>query len=143
LRAGWLDPLAGADLLGRAFQISPASAEVEALARDYMAIRIWSAPAIIASYGITGWLIAQERTGAVLAMQVMNGLNIVLDLWFVLGLGWGVEGVALPPSSPNGRAWRWACGSAARPSPCPRGATGRGSSTGRGWCAWRRSTPIS
>ena len=25
---------------------------------------------------------------------VMNGLNIALDLWFVLGLGWGVEGVA-------------------------------------------------
>ncbi|MFN6979302.1 MAG: MATE family efflux transporter, partial [Gemmobacter sp.] len=25
----------------------------------------------------------------------MNGLNIVLDLWFVLGLGWGVEGVAV------------------------------------------------
>ena len=25
----------------------------------------------------------------------MNGLNILLDLWFVLGLGWGVEGVAI------------------------------------------------
>jgi len=25
----------------------------------------------------------------------MNGVNVVLDLWFVLGLGWGVEGVAL------------------------------------------------
>jgi MATE family multidrug resistance protein len=24
----------------------------------------------------------------------MNGVNILLDLWFVLGLGWGVEGVA-------------------------------------------------
>jgi MATE family multidrug resistance protein len=31
----------------------------------------------------------------VLAIQlVMNGMNIALDLWFVLGLGWGVEGVA-------------------------------------------------
>ncbi|WP_317057328.1 MATE family efflux transporter [Roseovarius rhodophyticola] len=78
-----------------AFLISPASAEVESLARDYMAIRVWSAPAVIALYGVTGWLIAQERTRAVLALQVvMNGINIVLDLWFVLGLGWGVEGVA-------------------------------------------------
>ncbi|SMY09929.1 MATE family efflux transporter [Flavimaricola marinus] len=77
------------------FQVSPASAEVEALARDYMAIRIWSAPAAIALYGITGWLIAQERTRAVLVLQVwMNGLNVGLDLWFVLGLGWGVQGVA-------------------------------------------------
>ncbi|QYX56092.1 MATE family efflux transporter [Roseovarius sp. SCSIO 43702] len=79
-----------------AFRVSPASAEVEGLARDYMAIRVWSAPAMIAIYGITGWLVALERTGAVLMLQVwMNGLNIVLDLWFVLGLGWGVEGVAV------------------------------------------------
>lgn len=77
------------------FRIAPASAEVEALARDYMTIRIWSAPAMIALYGITGWLIAQERTRAVLVLQLwMNGLNVGLDLWFVLGLGWGVPGVA-------------------------------------------------
>lgn len=77
------------------FRLSPASAEVETLARDYMGIRIWSAPAAIALYGITGWLIAQERTRAVLVLQLwMNALNIVLDLWFVLGLDWGVEGVA-------------------------------------------------
>jgi MATE family multidrug resistance protein len=78
-----------------AFMAAPASPEVERLARDYMAIRIWSAPAAIALYGITGWLIAQERTRAVLIIQVwMNGLNILLDLWFVLGLDWGVQGVA-------------------------------------------------
>lgn len=78
-----------------AFALAPASAEVEALARGYMAVRVWSAPAAIALYGVTGWLIALERTRAVLAIQLwMNGLNIVLDLWFVLGLGWGVQGVA-------------------------------------------------
>ncbi|NCT11739.1 MAG: MATE family efflux transporter, partial [Rhodobacterales bacterium] len=78
------------------FRLAPASAEVEALARQYIAIRIWSAPAAIALFGITGWLIAQERTRAVLVVQLwMNGLNIGLDLWFVLGLGWGVPGVAL------------------------------------------------
>ena len=83
-------------LLWAAFAVSPASAEVEGLARDYMTIRIWSAPAAISIYAITGWLIAQERTRAVLVLQLwMNGLNIVLDLWFVLGLGWGVEGVAI------------------------------------------------
>lgn len=83
-------------LFAGAFGVSPASAEVEGLARDYMGIRIWSAPAAIALYGITGWLIAQERTRGVLVLQLwMNGLNVALDLWFVLGLGWGVEGVAL------------------------------------------------
>jgi len=79
-----------------AFAVAPASEEVESLARSYLTIRIWSAPFAIAVYGITGWLIAQERTRAVLAMQVtMNGVNILLDLWFVLGLGWGVQGVAV------------------------------------------------
>jgi MATE family multidrug resistance protein len=78
-----------------AFWLSPATAEVEGLARDYMAIRIWSAPAAIAVYGLTGWLIAQEKTFAVLVIQIgMNGANILLDLWFVLGLDWGVTGVA-------------------------------------------------
>ncbi len=77
------------------FMVAPASAEVEALATQYMQIRIWSAPAAIAIYGITGWLVAHERGAAVLILQVwMNGLNIVLDLVFVLGFGWGVGGVA-------------------------------------------------
>lgn len=79
-----------------AFALSPASDEVETLARSYMQIRIWSAPAAIAVYGITGWLIAQERGRAVLMLQLwMNGVNIGLDFLFVLGFGWGVEGVAL------------------------------------------------
>lgn len=79
-----------------AFWLSPASDEVEGLAEEYLSIRIWSAPAAIAVYALTGWLIAMEQTGRVLILQlVMNGVNIVLDLWFVLGLGWGVSGVAI------------------------------------------------
>lgn len=82
-------------ILWAAFRLSPASPEVESLARSYISIRIWSAPFAIALYGVTGWLIAQERTRGVLVLQLwMNGLNIGLDLWFVLGLGWGVQGVA-------------------------------------------------
>ncbi|MEX0286407.1 MAG: MATE family efflux transporter [Paracoccaceae bacterium] len=82
-------------LFAFAFFLSPASAEVESLATGYMAVRIWSAPAAVALFGITGWLIAQERTRGVLLLQLwMNGLNILLDVWFVLGLGWGVSGVA-------------------------------------------------
>ncbi|MBL4769277.1 MAG: MATE family efflux transporter [Rhodobacteraceae bacterium] len=96
LGAGALFIVIQVPLFWAAFQMSPASPEVESLGRDYMRIRIWSAPAAIAMFGITGWLIAQERTRAVLIIQVwMNGLNILLDLWFVLQLDWGVSGVAL------------------------------------------------
>ncbi|MEM9437488.1 MAG: MATE family efflux transporter [Pseudomonadota bacterium] len=78
-----------------ALAVAPATEAVEGMAADYLRIRIFSAPAAIALYGITGWLIAQERTRAVLVLQLwMNGLNIVLNFWFVLGLGWGVSGVA-------------------------------------------------
>ena len=96
LSGGILVIVLQAPLFWGAFRLSPASAEVETLARAYMGIRVWSAPAAIAIFGVTGWLIALERTRGVLLLQVwMNGLNIALDLWFVLGLGWGVEGVAV------------------------------------------------
>lgn len=83
-------------LFWAAFQLAPASAEVEGMARDYLAIRIWGAPFAIALNAFTGWLIALERARSILVLQVaMNSVNIVLDLWFVMGLGWGVEGVAI------------------------------------------------
>ncbi|MEO9864506.1 MAG: MATE family efflux transporter [Yoonia sp.] len=92
--AGFAMVLLQIPLFYGAFNLSPASPEVESLAREYMAIRVWSAPATIALYGITGWLVALERTKAILAIQVlMNGANIVLDLVFVLGFDWGVTGV--------------------------------------------------
>ncbi|CUX82344.1 MAG: MATE family permease [Roseibaca calidilacus] len=95
LGAGTVMVLGQVGLMDAAFLIAPASATVEALARDYLAIRIWGAPATIALYALNGWLIATERTRSVLALQLwMSGLNVVLSLWFVLGLGWGVPGVA-------------------------------------------------
>jgi MATE family multidrug resistance protein len=82
-------------LFWAAFKLAPASPEVEGMAREYLQIRIYSAPAAIGMYAITGWLIAAERTKAVLVLQFwLNGLNILLDLLFVLKLGWGVGGVA-------------------------------------------------
>ncbi|MBE2277439.1 MAG: MATE family efflux transporter [Rhodobacteraceae bacterium] len=82
-------------LVAAAFAIAPAGPEVEALARDYVAIRIWGAPATIALYAITGWLLAVERAQGMMAVQLwINAVNVILDLWFVLGLGWGVGGVA-------------------------------------------------
>jgi MATE family multidrug resistance protein len=107
LRAALLRPLVLAVALGAlliaaqapigfvAFNLLEASAEVEGFARSYYEIRIWSAPAALVNYALLGWLLGAQRAGAMFALQVaLNGINIVLDLVFVIGLGWGIEGVA-------------------------------------------------
>ncbi len=82
-------------LFSLAFRIVPASSQVEGMARQFLTIRIWAAPATIGLYSLTGYFVGTGRTRAVLLLQVwQNGLNMVLDLWFVIGLGWGVSGVA-------------------------------------------------
>ena len=79
-----------------ALALFEASDRVETLAGAYYDIRIWSAPAALANYVMLGWLLGNGRTGAVMLLQIaLNGINIVLDLVFVLEFGWGVEGVAL------------------------------------------------
>ena len=94
--AGLLIFLLRSPLIDLGFWLSPASIEVEELAEKYISIRVWSAPAAISLYGIVGWLIALERTKSVLLLQLfMNGVNVLLDIWFVLGLDWGIEGVAV------------------------------------------------
>jgi multidrug resistance protein, MATE family len=82
-------------LFGLALRMAPASAAVEGYARAYLGIRVWGAPATVMLYAMTGWLIALERTRAVLLLQLLqNGLNAGLDFLFVLGFGWGIAGVA-------------------------------------------------
>ncbi len=68
---------------------------VEQLAQTYFLIRIWSAPAALINYCLIGWFIGIHNTRLTFIIQVwMNCINIVLDLVFVIGFGWGVEGVA-------------------------------------------------
>ena len=61
---------------------------------EYLTARALGAPAALAVYALTGWLIGVRRTGATLAITVIFSLtNIALDLWFVLGLHLGPAGV--------------------------------------------------
>ena len=72
-----------------------ASQRVEGLAAEYYGIRIFSAPATLANYALLGWLIGLQKPRLALVLQIwLNGVNIVLDILFVLGFGWGVAGVA-------------------------------------------------
>lgn len=77
------------------FVILEGSEPVETGAHTYFQIRIWSAPAALANYAFLGWFIGQGRATTAMALQVLlNGTNAILDALFVLGFGWGVEGVA-------------------------------------------------
>ncbi len=78
-----------------AFALLDASDDVERLADSYYYIRVWGAPAALLNYAMVGWFIGIRDAKSALVMQVaMNGVNIVLDLWFVIGLELGVDGVA-------------------------------------------------
>ena len=78
-----------------ALYLFDASPGVEALAGVYVEVRIWSAPAALANYVILGcFLGTQNPRAALLHLFVLNGVNIVLDVAFVVGFGWGVAGVA-------------------------------------------------
>ena len=77
------------------FIISPAELSVESNALAYVEIRILSAPFAIANITIIGWLIAMEKTVRVFFIQlIVNVINLTLNLFLVLVLDYGVEGIA-------------------------------------------------
>ncbi len=77
------------------FWIFDASGAVEDFARTYFAIRIWGAPALMLYMVSLGMLFGTQRVRATLGLSLLLNLtNVVLDLLFVLVLGWGVAGVA-------------------------------------------------
>lgn len=64
-------------------------------ARLFLEIRWLSAPAALANMVILGWLLGVQYVRApVVLLIVGNLLNIVLDIWLVMGLGWNVQGAA-------------------------------------------------
>ncbi|HVG82164.1 MAG TPA: MATE family efflux transporter [Methylomirabilota bacterium] len=72
-----------------------ASTAVEAYAATYFAVRIWGAPAALINYAVLGWLLGvQNARLAFLTQLFMNGLNMALAVLFVMGFGWGIQGVA-------------------------------------------------
>ena len=72
-----------------------ASHEVEVLAGGYLGIRIWGAPALLLYLVALGVLFGLQRMRAALVISlVLNLTNAGLDLLFVVGFGWGVNGVA-------------------------------------------------
>nr|WP_267136048.1 MATE family efflux transporter DinF [Vibrio sp. J1-1] len=82
-----------ADLI---FSWSDASEEVKHYGMQYFSVRVWSAPAALMNFVLLGWLLGTQNSKAPMWMVIITNLtNIALDILFVIGLGWKVEGAAL------------------------------------------------
>ncbi|MGQ7790885.1 MATE family efflux transporter [Faunimonas sp. B44] len=93
--AGTLMVLLRAPFAALGFGAMGVDGEVLAAGRLYFDVRVLSSPFALANYVILGWMLGRGRSGTGLALQtLLNGTNIGLNLLFVLGLGWGVAGVA-------------------------------------------------
>lgn len=65
------------------------------LAKAYFNARILAAPAALANFAFLGWIIGMHKAKHAFYSQfILNVTNIVLDLLFVVTLGYGVAGVA-------------------------------------------------
>lgn len=61
----------------------------------YLDIRLYGAPAALILYVLYGSLIGQGLSKhAVILLAGMNALNLGLNAWLGLGLGWGAQGIA-------------------------------------------------
>lgn len=72
-----------------------ATDEVKTLVEEYFYIRIWGAPATLITYALLGALIGMGWTKQLLWIQLLlNGLNIALNILFVVAFDMGIKGIA-------------------------------------------------
>ncbi|CAM4330876.1 MULTISPECIES: MATE family efflux transporter DinF [Lelliottia] len=96
LGAGLLIVLLRTPLIDLALHVVGGSEAVLEQARRFLEIRWLSAPASLANLVLLGWLLGVQYARApVILLVVGNVLNIVLDLWLVMGLHMNVQGAAL------------------------------------------------
>ncbi len=96
LGAGVLIVVLRTPLIELALQVVGGNEQVLHQARRFLEIRWLSAPASLANLVLLGWLLGVQYARApVILLVVGNVLNIVLDLWLVMGLHMNVQGAAL------------------------------------------------
>jgi MATE family multidrug resistance protein len=65
------------------------------LASRYFSILIYGAPAVLATYAMSGWFLGMQNSRMLMVSSIaVNVTNIVVSLALVYGLGWQIEGVA-------------------------------------------------
>ncbi|WP_016748276.1 MATE family efflux transporter [Leptospira kirschneri] len=81
------------------FQILEGSSEVKTAGVSYFDARISGSIAVLCNYVFTGWFLGRGKSSIVLiGTLVGNGINILLDVWFILKLGWEAYGAGLATS---------------------------------------------
>jgi len=84
-----------APIAATALALIGGSAAVKTAAQTYFEIRVLSAPVHLANFAILGWFLGLGKARTGLALQLcLNSINIALSVLFVIGLNWGVAGVA-------------------------------------------------
>lgn len=95
LIAGLIVLAVHSELLAAALAVMGGSAAVRDATTTYYEIRVLATPFALINYVVLGWLIGRGRAVLGLCIQVLlNGINVVLSIAFVSGLGFGVAGVA-------------------------------------------------
>ncbi len=83
-------------LVNLLYLIFPVSGQTKSLINDYIAIRIFSAPAEFTIYILVGFFLGIQKTFISSSLIIISCiLNIILSIYFVIELNLGVSGVAL------------------------------------------------
>lgn len=84
--------------------MAPAPGVAQAFAL-YFSVRVLTAPFSLINYALLGWLYGRANARTGMALQILiHGVNIVLNILFVFGLGWGVAGTAFATVCANAAA---------------------------------------
>lgn len=83
-------------ILDLAMSLMEGSVPVRQAATDYFLTRIWAAPATLSMYAFMGWFVGMQNSKTPMWIAIaINGINILLSLYFAMGLDMGIAGVGL------------------------------------------------
>ena len=87
------------DMLGR---IMAGESDITALACEYFQVVMWSAPALLGTMAVLGWMLGMQNTMRPMIVSIgVNAVNIILNIVLVYGFGIGFHGIAIATATAN------------------------------------------
>ncbi|MCL5255559.1 MAG: MATE family efflux transporter [Gammaproteobacteria bacterium] len=82
-------------LLMLVWQLVAATPELQALATEYIQIRLWGAPAALMVLVVLGVLLGRQQARSAMVLVILtNAINVTLDVILIIGLNMNVAGAA-------------------------------------------------